>query len=100
MKLFFCYRDVFIGHGGARTRIVSVSIDGSCRIYDFASGSLLLSLSVDAVVLTSVATDVLESSLFLGTNSGDILNVFLRERPRQLEHHLTEEEKSCVFKGK
>lgn len=99
-SLLFCFRDIFLGHGGSWTRIISVSLDGSCRVYEFASGKLLLSLIVDAVTLTSVTADVLESSLFLGCGTGDILTVSLRESPRQIVHHLSEKEKQSVFRGK
>lgn len=95
---FLAVKDIYVNHG-KYPRITSVSMDGSCRVYDFASGKLLLSLIVDACNLTSICADVLDSSLFLGCNSGDILNVCLKESPRQLEHHLTEKEKECVFKG-
>ncbi|KAK3908399.1 WD repeat-containing protein 18 [Frankliniella fusca] len=95
---FLGVKDIHVGLG-KHVRISSVSLDGSCRIYDFDSGKLLLSLIVDAVNLTSVWSDVLESSLFLGCGSGDILHVSLRESPRQVEHHLTEKERECTFKG-
>ncbi|XP_034250156.1 WD repeat-containing protein 18 [Thrips palmi] len=96
---YLAVKDVYVGSGGSRSRIVSVSLDGSCRVYDLSSGKLLLSLVVDGENLTSVVADVLESSLFLGCNSGDILHVSLCDKPRQLQCHLTEEEKESVFKG-
>lgn len=88
-----------MGSGCLKSRIVSVSLDGSCRFYDLASGKLILSLIVNGANLTSVTTDVFDSTLFLGCNSGDILNVSLCDKPRQLESHLTEEEMQSVFKG-
>lgn len=96
---YLAVKDVVVGNGGSQSRMVSVSVDGSCRVYDIASGKLLLSLIIDGANLTSVATDVQESSLFLGCISGDILSVSFCDKPRQLENHLTEKEMQSVFKG-
>lgn len=92
-------KDVFVGNGGSKSRIVSVSVDGTCRVYDFSSGKLLLSLILDGMNLTAVTADVLESTLFLGSNCGDILSIDLQDRPRHVEHHVSEKERESVFKG-
>lgn len=80
-------KDLQFGHGGARGRLCSVSLDRTCNIYDPASGLLLLTLVFD-VPLTSVCMNARETDLFVGCTDGDIYRFNLHEPPRGIEHHV------------
>lgn len=82
--------DVFIGKGGMRAFATSVSLDRTCRIYDLASGSLLLNL-VFPEALTSVTVDNLDTKVYVGTVEGHIFEFSLQSPPRTREYHLNHE---------
>ncbi|XP_049790972.1 WD repeat-containing protein 18 [Schistocerca nitens] len=88
-------KDVFIGPGGMRALLVSVSFDRTCKIYDLASGKLLLSLLFDAP-LTAVTVDGTDSVVFVGTNSGKIQEFNISHPPRDVHHVVNETPKKFV----
>lgn len=91
--------DLWIGKGGMRALICSVSLDRSCKIYDLSSGTMLLSL-VFQEMLTSVVLDRVEIGLFVGTNLGNIYYYNLQSPPRVKEYHITDTDKlSNKFSG-
>lgn len=82
--------DVFIGKGGMRALAASVSLDRTCRIYDLASGTLLLNL-VFPEALTSITIDNLDTKVYVGTFDGNIFEFSLQTPPRTKEYHLNHE---------
>lgn len=91
--------DLWVGSGGMRALLVSVSMDRTCKIYDLGSGSMLLSL-VFQEMLTAVALDRVEIGLFVGTSVGNIYHYRLQPQPRTREYHITDEDKlSNKFSG-
>lgn len=82
--------DVYVGHGGMRSIVVSVSIDRTCKIHDLASGTLLLNL-VFPEALTSVIMDHLETNVYVGTSEGNIFEFSLQSPPRMKEYHIDSE---------
>lgn len=82
--------DIFIGKGGMRAFIASVSLDRTCRIYDLASGTLLLNL-VFPEALTAVTIDNLDTKVYVGTFEGNIFEFSLQSPPRTREYHLNHE---------
>lgn len=84
--------DIWIGRGGMRALMSSVSLDRTCKIYDLASGTMLLSL-VFQEILTAVALDHVEIGLFVGTSTGNIYHHRLQSPPRTKEYHITDEDK-------
>lgn len=91
--------DLWVGTGGMRALLVSVSMDRTCKIYDIGSGSMLLSL-VFQEMLTAVTLDRVEIGLFVGTSLGNIYHYRLQPQPRTREYHITDEDKlSNKFAG-
>ena len=84
--------DLWIGTGGMRALLVSVSMDRTCKIYDIGSGNMLLSL-VFQEMLTAVTLDRVEIGLFVGTSLGNIYHYRLQPQPRTREYHITDEDK-------
>lgn len=84
--------DLWIGSGGMRALLVSVSMDRTCKIYDIGSGSMLLSL-VFQETLTAVALDRVEIGLFVGTSLGNIYHHRLQPPQRTREYHITDDDK-------
>lgn len=82
--------DVFIGKGGMRALVASVSLDRTCRIYDLASGILLLNL-VFPEALTSITIDNLDTKVYIGSFEGNIFEFNLQTPPRTREYHLNHE---------
>lgn len=93
-------RDLCFGHGDARTRLYTVSLDRTANIYELGSGALLVTLICD-VPLTAVAVNICESQLFVGCTTGDILYYNLHEPPRGTEQHvkIKDEEQKNVFRA-
>ncbi|EDW78468.1 uncharacterized protein Dwil_GK16448 [Drosophila willistoni] len=89
--------DLYIGLGGLRSFMYTVSLDRCCKLYDLNSGSMLLSV-VFPVALHSVIVNRLETMVYVGTSEGTILPFHLQKVPRQKEYHL-EEEESQAFAG-
>ncbi|XP_011864978.1 PREDICTED: WD repeat-containing protein 18 [Vollenhovia emeryi] len=96
-------KDLCFGHGDARARLYTVSLDRTASIYELGSGALLVSLVFDAP-LTAVAVNVRESELFVGCTTGEIFQCDLHEPPRGVEHHVTVgsgkvDEESAAFRA-
>lgn len=80
-------KDLCFGHGDARARLYTVSLDRKANIYELGSGALLVSLICD-VPLTAVAVNISDSQLFIGCTTGDILYRNLHEPLREIEQNL------------
>ncbi|EGI58858.1 PREDICTED: WD repeat-containing protein 18 [Acromyrmex echinatior] len=93
-------RDLYFGHGDARARLYTISLDRTANIYELGSGALLVSLVFDAP-LTAVTVNVRESQLFVGCTTGEIFQCNLHEPPRGVEHHVTVSscEESAMFQA-
>lgn len=78
--------DLYVGAGGMKAVFCSVSVDRTCKIYDLASGTMLLNM-VFPEALSSVTMDKLESNVFVGTNDGPIYKFSLLSPPRTKEYH-------------
>lgn len=70
--------DLQVGVGGHLSRVVSSSLDQTCRLYDVNSGELLCTF-VFEVGICSVVMDPAEYRLFAGGSSGSIYAVNLFE---------------------
>lgn len=79
--------DIYIGKGGMKALFCSVSVDRSCKIYDLASGTMLLNL-VFQEAISSVTMDGLESNVFVGTSDGPIYAFSILSPPRTKEYHV------------
>jgi len=90
------------GHGGARARLYTISLDGKANIYELGSGDLLVSLIFN-VPLTAIAVNICESELFVGCTNGNILRCNLHNPPRGIEQHVklssNTDEESLVLKA-
>ncbi|CAG9130388.1 unnamed protein product [Plutella xylostella] len=73
--------DLCISKTGMHGRLCTVSSDRTCKIYDLATGEMLLNLVFD-LPLSSVAFDVLELNIFVGTTEGKIHQFSLTNPPR------------------
>lgn len=73
--------DMCISKTGMHGRLCTVSSDRSCKIYDLASGEILLNLIFD-VPLTSVTMDALELNIFIGTTEGHVHQFNVTNPPR------------------
>jgi pre-rRNA-processing protein IPI3 len=87
-----------VGCGGVRSRVFTVSKDQTCKVHSLASGDLLLDVTF-SVGLTSIAVDVAERSVFVGSNSGPIYTFALSSPPRDLKLSLTGDKKTNMFTG-
>lgn len=88
--------DLHLGVGGHLSRVVSSSLDQTCRLFDVNSGELLCTF-VFEVGICSVVLDPAEFRLFAGSSSGSIYAVNLFETPVRRERHITDkkEDQSC-----
>lgn len=68
------------------------------QIYDLIAGRLLLSVVCDNM-LTAVSVSPLETDVFVGTDSGPILQMSLLTPPRHLEYHLTDTDSVLIYTG-
>lgn len=84
--------DIWIGKGGMRATLCSVSLDRTCKLYDLSSGQLQLSI-VFQEMLTAVVVDSVEIGIFVGTSLGNIYQFQMQPPPRSKEYHLTDENK-------
>jgi pre-rRNA-processing protein IPI3 len=73
-------------------------MDRTCKLYDLASGTLLLSLVFDCL-LSAVTMGVTEMEVFVGGSDSNIYQFGLHSPPRMQEYHLTKEEKAKKFSG-
>nr|CAD7587448.1 unnamed protein product [Timema genevievae] len=90
--------DIYIGPGGMRSRMYTVSADRTCKVYDLSSGTLLLSMAFDSR-LSSVTVDPTETEVFVGTIQGDIYQFTLRQPPRDIENFMLETSPAKSFVG-
>lgn len=90
--------DLLFSSGNTRSRVISASLDRTCKIYDLVSGKVLLSLVFD-VQLSSLALLPVETDLYIGNTDGGIHEFSLMSPPRSLEHHLQHDDRLPVFKG-
>lgn len=90
--------DIVITADGSRTRLISVSADRMCKVYDLSTGNILVSLVFDAM-LRAVSISPMESKVFVGSFNGSIFEFSLLNPPRSLEYHLTGEETASAFIG-
>lgn len=89
--------DVQCGTGGPQSRAVTSSLDQTVKLWDIASGELLVSVLFDVRIM-SVTFDPAEYHLFCGGSDGSIFQVDLCEWPAQRDRTFnTEQEK--IFKG-
>ncbi|XP_062578504.1 WD repeat-containing protein 18-like [Saccostrea cucullata] len=88
--------DLHVGVGGHLARVVSSSLDQTCRLYDVNSGEVLCTF-VFEVGICSVTMDAAEFRLFAGGSTGAIYAVNLFEKPVRRERHITEnrEDSTC-----
>ncbi|XP_053659130.1 WD repeat-containing protein 18 [Anopheles marshallii] len=91
--------DVLIGKGGMKAMLAAVSLDRSCKLYELATGRLLLNV-VFPVALAVLTMNALETELFVGDKKGLIYVCHLQSVPRSKEIHLQQDllDRS-VFKG-
>eukprot|EP00743_Colponemidia_sp_Colp-15_P007479 GILK01008083.1.p1 GENE.GILK01008083.1~~GILK01008083.1.p1 ORF type:complete len:448 (-),score=85.31 GILK01008083.1:161-1465(-) len=68
---------VHVTAGGCRGRVASSSLDRSCKIWELASGTLLLSV-LFPVFLTCVSMDPTEERLFCGSGDGRLFSINLK----------------------
>lgn len=90
--------DLCISKMGMSGRLITVSSDHTCKIYDLNKGEMLLNLVFD-VPLLSVNLDVLELNVFVGTNEGKIHQFSLTHVPRTRDLCITNDEISPTFIG-
>ncbi|KAK6180032.1 hypothetical protein SNE40_012253 [Patella caerulea] len=93
-------RDVHVGSGGVRARIISSSLDQTCKLWDMATGELLCSFIFDTPII-SVSMDSAEMRIFAGSTNGNIFCVNLYGEPIRTERHIgnTAGEGINIFKG-
>ncbi|GAB1604951.1 WD repeat-containing protein 18-like [Argonauta hians] len=70
--------DLYVGAGGIRARVVSSSLDRTCKIWDLATGRLLCSFLFSESLL-SVCMNMAENRLYAGGSSGKIYVVDLSQ---------------------
>ncbi|KAF6210768.1 hypothetical protein GE061_013879 [Apolygus lucorum] len=91
--------DLTFTSGGLRSRVLSVSADFSCKIFEVASGKLLLSIAFPARP-TCLALSPNETGLFIGNSEGGIFEVNLFDKTRKTaEYHQPTDDKDSVFAG-
>lgn len=90
--------DLIFSSGNIRSRVISISMDRTCKIYDLLSGKTLLSLVFEHP-LSSVALSPVETEIYVGNSEGYIQEYSLTAPPRMLEHHITQDDKNPVFNG-
>lgn len=82
--------DIYIGKGGIRAYLISVSLDRTCKLYDLSSGTLLLNL-VFPEALTAITMDHLDTKVYVGTANANIFEFNLQSPPRNKEYHVSNE---------
>ncbi|XP_013776605.1 WD repeat-containing protein 18-like [Limulus polyphemus] len=90
--------DVHVGCGGIQARVATCSLDQTCKLYDLASGNLLVSVVMD-VCLTSVTMDPAEYHLFLGSSGGNVYQLNLYKSVERDLHYSTKAKESLTFIG-
>ncbi|XP_026751609.1 WD repeat-containing protein 18 [Galleria mellonella] len=90
--------DLYISKTGMHGRLTTVSCDRLCKIYDLASGEMLLNLVFD-VPLSAITMDVLELNIFIGTTEGKIHQFSLTNPPRSRDVLINIENNCSTFHG-
>uniref|UniRef100_A0A146L9R1 WD repeat-containing protein 18 n=1 Tax=Lygus hesperus TaxID=30085 RepID=A0A146L9R1_LYGHE len=91
--------DLTFTSGSLRSRVLSVSADFSCKIFEVASGKLLLSIAFPARP-TCLALAPNETAVFIGNSEGGIFEVNLFDKSRKTaEYHQPTEDQDSVFAG-
>ncbi|CAG9782288.1 unnamed protein product [Diatraea saccharalis] len=85
--------DLCISKTGIHGRLITVSSDRTCKIYDLSTGEMLLNIVFD-VPLSSVIMDILELNIFIGTTEGKIHQFSLTNAPRSRDF-LVNTETNC-----
>jgi pre-rRNA-processing protein IPI3 len=81
--------DMWIGYGLAT--LVTASKDRTCKIYDIASKTMLMSL-VFQEMITAIAVNRSERNIYIGTNLGNVYYHCLQAAHRTREYHITEKD--------
>ncbi|XP_034952660.1 WD repeat-containing protein 18 [Chelonus insularis] len=76
-------KSIYLGNFGIMSRLVTVSLDKTARIYNASTGDCLATLIFDTALM-SVCLDSNESNLFIGCSNGIIKYLNLRCLPRDL----------------
>jgi len=71
--------DIFVGSGGMMSRIFSVSLDQTCRIWELRSKTLLCTLFFDQS-LSAVILDNSEDHLFVGTTATHLSSRIIQQK--------------------
>lgn len=79
--------DIHVSAGGIRARVVTSSLDQTCKMWDVSTGQLLCNF-VFPVSITSVVMDTGDSWLFAGGKNGHIYAVDLFEDTTNRERHV------------
>ncbi|KAF2885081.1 hypothetical protein ILUMI_21084 [Ignelater luminosus] len=85
-----------IGNFEIESRLVTISNDHTCRLYNLITGNCLLQI-IHQEQLASVIFDTPCWNLFIGTNSGAIYQYNLQNPPRTMSVHADMEE-NCKLK--
>ncbi|KAJ8957989.1 hypothetical protein NQ318_001991 [Aromia moschata] len=91
-------RDIHVGNFGKKSRFATVSNDQTCRVYNLLDGEALLTLVFNEV-LTAVVFDAPCWHLFIGSNNGNINQYSLKNPPRTMSYHVSENKDRLAFKG-
>ncbi|ESO86637.1 hypothetical protein LOTGIDRAFT_166906 [Lottia gigantea] len=94
-------KDVYVGSGGVRSRVISSSLDQTCKLWDMTTGELLCTFIFDDPIM-SVYMDSAEFRIFAGSNTGHIYCVNLYGAKLQKERHITnksDDEGISIYKG-
>ncbi|KAK3091114.1 hypothetical protein FSP39_017219 [Pinctada imbricata] len=79
--------DIHIGIGGCLARVVSSSLDQTCRMWDVNTGDPLCTFVFDTAI-HSVTMDPSEFRLYAGGSNGTIFTVNLFQSPSSFERHI------------
>ncbi|XP_065221153.1 WD repeat-containing protein 18 [Planococcus citri] len=90
--------DLYVGSGGQRARLYTASADKTCKIYDLATGTQLLSIVFDSKPC-SIVVDPAENYVFVGTGDGTIKTFSLLDPPRNRDYHFTDTSNDTTFSG-
>uniref|UniRef100_A0A8C5WJU3 WD repeat-containing protein 18 n=1 Tax=Leptobrachium leishanense TaxID=445787 RepID=A0A8C5WJU3_9ANUR len=89
--------DLQCGIGGPQSHAVTSSLDQTVKLWDIASGDILLSVLFDVRIM-SVALDPAEYHIFCGGSDGSIFQVDLLSWPVHRDRTFNQEQEK-VFKG-
>lgn len=90
-------KDIYLGNICSKSRLISVSLDRTARIYDTNVGTQLLVL-IFRMPLTTVCMDIKECNVFFGCTDGIIRQFNLQFPPRGNEFHVPDDDE-VIFKG-